>query len=55
MCDHAELHEMASWWYTKFEGSPAYKEHGQQGDRVLKHIYLDFRCKSAYNICQLWY
>ncbi|THH28534.1 hypothetical protein EUX98_g5660 [Antrodiella citrinella] len=43
MCDHAELHEMASWWYTKFEGSVAYKEHGTYSDRVLKHIYLDFR------------
>lgn len=47
MCDHSELHEMSSAWHTKFESSHAYKEHGHHSDRVLKHIYFDFRGKCS--------
>ncbi|TCD64013.1 hypothetical protein EIP91_004681 [Steccherinum ochraceum] len=42
MRKHTEFTSMSSWWTTKFEGSQAYKEHGQQTDRDLQHIYLDF-------------
>ncbi|PCH40165.1 hypothetical protein WOLCODRAFT_68457 [Wolfiporia cocos MD-104 SS10] len=42
-CVHTELEEVSSEWLLKFKDSSAYKEHGTYTDRVLQHLYLDFR------------
>ncbi|KAL4248925.1 hypothetical protein ABKN59_007566 [Abortiporus biennis] len=43
MCSHSDVDGVSSDWFKKFEESYAFKEHGKHEDRVLKHLYLDFR------------
>ncbi|GBE84865.1 predicted protein [Sparassis crispa] len=42
MCNHAELKGISETWRTKYQNSQAYKHHGRQTDRELRHIYFDF-------------
>ena len=45
MAEHDKLEGVSQAWTTKFEDSFAFKQHGKATDRVLKHIYLDFKRK----------
>ncbi|EKM50129.1 uncharacterized protein PHACADRAFT_153519 [Phanerochaete carnosa HHB-10118-sp] len=43
LADSDKLQGVSTAWNAKLEDSFAYKQHGKKDDRVLKHIYLDFK------------
>ena len=45
IAEHDKLDGVSAAWNARFEDSFVYKQHGKATDRVLKHIYLDFKSK----------
>ena len=43
LVEHDKLEGVSAAWTAKFEDSFAFKDHGKASDRVLKHLYLDFK------------
>ncbi|GJE97522.1 hypothetical protein PsYK624_137430 [Phanerochaete sordida] len=43
LADGDKLDGVSTAWNAKLEDSFVYKQHGKKDDRVLKHIYLDFK------------
>ena len=43
LADSDKLEGVSTSWSTKLEDSFVYKQHGKKDDRVLKHIYIDFK------------